>query len=63
MTTSATRGPTAQCVLRSVTVEGMNLTTGLITGAAMISVAGLPFVMAWVEQTLMTNTRVKPPRS
>ncbi|WP_433955890.1 hypothetical protein [Janibacter indicus] len=41
----------------------MNLTTGLMTGAAMISVAGLPFAMAWVEQTLMTNTRVKPPRS
>ena len=45
----------------SATVVGMNLTTGLLTGAATISVAALPFVMAWVEQTLMTSSRVKQP--
>ena len=41
----------------------MDLTAGLLTGAALISVASLPFVMAWVEQTFMTNTRVKQRRS
>lgn len=37
----------------------MNLTGAILTVAGMVSVASLPFVMAWIEETFMTDTRVK----
>ncbi|MEN3121132.1 hypothetical protein N5P18_16720 [Janibacter terrae] len=42
----------------------MNLTGAILTVAGMVSVASLPFAMAWVEQALMTGpTHVEqPPR-
>lgn len=41
----------------------MDLTWVALTVAGLLAVAGLPFAMAWVEQTFMAETRVKqPPR-
>lgn len=41
----------------------MDLTWAALTVAGLLSVAGLPFVMAKVEQSLMTSPRVtQPPR-
>ena len=44
--------------------EGMDLSWTVVTVVGLVSVAGLPFVMAWVERMLMTGpTHVKqPPR-